>query len=99
MSDALIKDLRVSLTKLNRVVKKDISLDDDNYIELKDMMQEVIKLTGNIDSFVACLKIKKNPGMMEKMKRQQNIEEKMFKQFVPLMMAYNILLNNDEETK
>ena len=97
MSDALIKDLRMSLTKLNRVIKKEITLDDDNVVELKELIQEVISLTGNIEGFIYSLKAKKNPKMLQKMKKQQEIEEKLFKQFMPLIMACNIMLNNDEQ--
>jgi len=96
MSDALIKDLRMSLTKLNRVIKKDVSLDDENIVELKELIQEIVSLTGNIEGFIYSMKAKKNPKMLEKMKKQQEIEKKLFKQFMPLIMACNIMLNNDE---
>lgn len=96
MCDALVKDLRTSLTKLTKLLNKEKDLPEPAMIELKEIIQEIISLTSNIDSFVECLKAKKDPKVYDKLKRQQEIQEKIFKQFMPLIVACNIMMSQED---
>lgn len=96
MSDTLIKDLKLSLGKLDRLLKAKQTLEEAGAVELKEIHQDIMALTSNIDSFIACLKAKKDPKQIAQLKRRQKIQEQVFRQFAPLMMAYNIMLTHEE---
>lgn len=92
-----VNDLLLDLKQLNKLMKKQLMVNNDNAVLLKDIMMDVVSLSGKIQHFVVEFKKSKNSKKINDMMKDQMIHEKVVEQFIPAMVAYSFLLRNDED--
>lgn len=97
MSKGFIDDLSDSLKKLNKTLKKEIILNNDNAVLLKDIMTDIVNLTGKVDHFITDFKLSKNSKKLDLLMQDQLIHEKVVEKFIPAMIAYSILLRSESD--
>ncbi len=95
MNKGFIDELSDNLKKLNKTLRKEVLLDNDNAVLLKDIMTDIVNLTGSIEHFVTNFKMSKNSKKLEKLMQEQLIQGKIVDKFIPAMIAYSILLQCD----
>lgn len=97
MSKGFIDDLSDSLKKLNKTLKKEVILNNDNAVLLKDIMTDIVNLTGKVDHFITDFKLSKNSKKLDMLMQDQLIHEKVVEKFIPAMIAYSILLRSESD--
>lgn len=97
MSKGFIDDLSDSLKKLNKTLKKEVILNNENAVLLKDIMTDIVNLTGKVDHFITDFRISKNSKKLDLLMQDQMIHEKVVEKFIPAMIAYSILLRSESE--
>lgn len=95
MSKGFIDDLSDSLKKLNKTLKKEVMLNNENAVLLKDIMTDIVNLTGKVDHFITDFKLSKNSKKLDLLMQDQLIHEKVVEKFIPAMIAYSILLRSE----
>ena len=97
MSKGFIDDLSDSLKKLNKTLKKEVLLNNENAVLLKDIMTDIVNLTGKVDHFITDFRISKNSKKLDLLMQDQIIHEKVVEKFIPAMIAYSILLRSESD--
>jgi len=94
MNKGFIEELSINLKKLNKSLKKEVLLDNSNAVLLKDIMTDIVGLTGKVEHFITNFKMSKNSKKLDLLMKEQLIHEKIVEKFIPAMMAYSILLRD-----
>jgi hypothetical protein len=96
MNKGFIDELMDTLKRLKKILKKEILIDNDNAILLKDIMTDIVNINSKINHYITDFKLSKNSKKLEELIQEQIIHEKIIDKFIPAMIAYSLLLRNEE---
>jgi len=95
MSQSFIEELIFNLKRLNKSLKKEVIMNNENATLLRDIMTDIVNLSGKVENFIINFKMSKNSKKLELLMKDQYIHEKVVEKFIPAMIAYSILLRCD----